>query len=115
MFTAALMLFLSSPFLMLRLSDNTGSFPKALTRDEEKEYLTRYINGDQEARAVLIERNLRLVPHVLKKYYTPNCDYDDLISIGTIGLIKGVSTYKPEKNVRLATYVSTCIENAIGA
>ena len=76
-------------------------------------YLERMAQGDLEARNILIEHNLRLVAHIMKKYYTPNGDQDDLISIGTIGLIKGISTFKPDKNVRLATYASRCIENEI--
>ena len=103
---------LSYPALMLRLSTG-GSFPKPLTAAEEQEYLDRYAQGDLEARNVLIERNLRLVAHIIKKYYTQTCDQDDLISIGTIGLIKGISSYKPDKGVRLATYASRCIENEI--
>ena len=71
------------------------------------------LQGDSHAREMLIEHNLRLVAHIVKKYYSSAADADDLISIGTIGLIKGVSTFKPEKNVRLATYISRCIENAI--
>ncbi|MCL2408475.1 MAG: RNA polymerase sporulation sigma factor SigK [Oscillospiraceae bacterium] len=113
MLEAALALLLSSPYLLLRLSDSAGSFPKPLSKDEEERYVHLYIQGDMEARNVLIERNLRLVAHIIKKYYTQNHDQDDLISIGTIGLIKGISTYKPEKKVRLATYASRCIENEI--
>ncbi|MCL2401580.1 MAG: RNA polymerase sporulation sigma factor SigK [Oscillospiraceae bacterium] len=113
MLEAALALLLSSPYLLLRLSDSTGSFPKPLSKDEEEHYIQLYIQGDMEARNILIERNLRLVAHIIKKYYTQNHDQDDLISIGTIGLIKGISTYKPEKKVRLATYASRCIENEI--
>lgn len=75
-------------------------------------YLERCAAGDLEARNILIEHNLRLVAHIIKKYYTQTDDQDDLISIGTIGLIKGISTFKPDKNVRLATYASRCIENA---
>ena len=76
-------------------------------------YLERMAQGDLEARNILIEHNLRLVAHIMKKYYTPNGDQDDLISIGTIGLIKGISTFKPDKNIKLATYASRCIENEI--
>jgi RNA polymerase sporulation-specific sigma factor len=113
MLSFALALFLTSPFLMLRMSDGVGSFPKPLSAAEEREYLERYMAGDLEARGVLIERNLRLVAHIIKKYYTQANDQDDLISIGTIGLIKGISTFKPDKKARLATYVSRCIENEI--
>ena len=112
MLSAALLLFANTLLFSLRLSGG-GSFPKPLTAAEEREWLAKYAQGDPEARQVLIERNLRLVAHIIKKYYTPNVDQDDLISIGTIGLIKGISSYKPEKNVRLATYAARCIENAI--
>jgi len=108
-----LALFLASPFLMLRMSESTGSFPKPLSAEEERKYIELFIQGDHEARNVLIERNLRLVAHIIKKYYTQSCDQDDLISIGTIGLIKGITTYKPDRKVRLATYASRCIENEI--
>ena len=113
MWTAWLLLMLNGLFFTLRLAGNTGSFPKALSREEEQRYLKLMAEGDTDARDKLIEHNLRLVAHIIKKYYTPNGDQDDLISIGTIGLIKGVSTFRPEKNVRLATYASRCIENAI--
>ena len=79
----------------------------------QREYLERFANGDLEARNKLVEHNLRLVSHILKKYYVQAGDQDDLISIGTIGLIKGISTFKPDKKVRLATYASRCVENEI--
>ncbi len=104
---------LSYPFLLLRVTNTAGSFPRPLTAQEEREYLDRAAAGDEEARGILIERNLRLVAHIIKKYYTKTRDQDDLISIGTIGLIKGISTYRPDKGVRLATYASRCIENEI--
>ncbi len=113
MLAAVFAALLSYPFLLLRLTGTAGSFPKPLTAEEERVYLERYASGDIEARNVLIERNLRLVAHIIKKYYTQSCDQDDLISIGTIGLIKGISTYKTDKGVRLATYASRCIENEI--
>jgi len=100
-------------FFPLRLSGVTGSFPRVLKPEEEREYLERMAAGDAEARNKLIEHNLRLVAHIVKKYYTQTGDQDDLISIGTIGLIKGISTFKPERNVRLATYASRCVENEI--
>ncbi len=106
-------MFLTYPFLMLRISGGTGSFPRPLSAQEEEKYLKLYAEGDMDARNVLIERNLRLVAHIIKKYYTQTNEQDDLISIGTIGLIKGVSTYKPDKGIRLATYASRCIENEI--
>ncbi len=104
-------LFLQCIVFPLRIS--SGSFPKPLSAKEEREYLERYQEGDMEARNLLIEHNLRLVAHVIKKYYTATGDQDDLISIGTIGLIKGVSTFKPGKGTRLATYAARCIENEI--
>lgn len=113
MLSSAFILLLNSGFLTLRLSENAGSFPRALSRAEEAEALSRLARGDTEARNLLIEHNLRLVAHIVKKYYTPGGDTDDLISIGTVGLIKGISSYRAEKGVRLATYASRCIENEI--
>ena len=114
MLTAWLLLILNGLFVTLRLSGgNGGSFPRPLKAEEERMYLERCAAGDLEARNILIEHNLRLVAHIIKKYYTQTDDQDDLISIGTIGLIKGISTFKPDKNVRLATYASRCIENEI--
>jgi len=107
------MLLVSSAFLMLRLGKNSGSFPKPLSARDEKKYLELWAEGDIEARNKLIEHNLRLVAHIVKKYYTQCAELDDLISIGTIGLIKGISSYKPDKGVRLATYASRCIENEV--
>jgi RNA polymerase sporulation-specific sigma factor len=89
------------------------SFKKPLSADEEKEYLERCSCGDIEAKNLLIEHNLRLVAHVVKKFNSPNRDMDDLISIGTIGLIKAINTFKVDKGIRLATYASRCIENEI--
>lgn len=89
------------------------SFPKPLTEKEEKYYIEQYENGDEEARQILIERNLRLVAHIAKKYSSQTHTMDDFISIGTIGLIKAVSTYRSGKSVRLATYAAKCIENEI--
>ena len=89
------------------------TFPKPLTAEEERLYLKRYEEGDQEARKVLIERNLRLVAHVAKKYQGSDEDSDDLISIGTIGLIKAVATFDNSKNNRLATYAARCIDNEL--
>lgn len=113
MLASAFMMLVGSAFLMLRMGTATGSFPKPLSAEEEKKYLELWQQGDEEARNVLIEHNLRLVAHIVKKYYTTNADVDDLISIGTIGLIKGVSSYKQDKGVRLATYASRCIENEV--
>ena len=97
----------------LRLTTATGSFPKPLSAKEERMYLERAAQGDLEARNILVERNLRLVSHILKKYYTSASDLDDLISIGTIGLIKAISTFDAEKGARLATYAGRCIQNEI--
>ena len=113
MLSAAVWLLCNSLFFSLRLAGNPGSFPRPLSAAEEKAYLERFAAGDLEARNVLIEHNLRLVAHILKKYYTQSEEQDDLISIGTIGLIKGISTFKPEKGARLATYAARCVENAI--
>ena len=113
MFSFLLGLLSASPFLMLRLSDTVNSFPKPLSTADEHKYVDLYLSGDENARNILIEHNLRLVAHIIKKYYTQSSEQDDLISIGTIGLIKGVSTYRPDKGVRLATYASRCIENEI--
>jgi len=113
MISTALMFLMSSAVLTLRLSGSTGSFPRPLKPDEEREYIEKSVAGDIEARNKLIEHNLRLVAHIIKKYYMQSSDQSDLISIGTIGLIKGVSTYKPDKGVKLATYASRCIENEI--
>ena len=91
----------------------TGSFPRPLSAKEERECLEGIARGDEEAKTRLIEHNLRLVAHIIKKYYSAFKDQDDLISIGTIGLIKAVSTFKPEKGTRFATYASRCIENEV--
>lgn len=112
MLSSAIMALIGGTMLMLRLSPN-GSFPKPLSAEEESDCIKRWMNGDIEARNTLVEHNLRLVAHIIKKYYTQTDDVDDLISIGTIGLIKGINTYKPDKGVRLATYASRCCENEI--
>ena len=104
---------LKGAFLILRLGGNGGSFLRPLKADEEQKLVELFRSGDMQARNLLIEHNLRLVAHIIKKYYTQICNQDDLISIGTIGLIKGISTYDPAKGVRLATYASRCIENEI--
>ena len=106
-------LMMNGLFFTLRLSGGSGSFPRPLKAAEEREYLERAAQGDLEARNLLVEHNLRLVAHIVKKYYAQTGDQDDLISIGTSGLIKGISTFKSDKNVRLATYASRCIENEI--
>ena len=112
MLEAAFLLLMNSLLLMLRIAPG-DSFPKPLSREEEEKYLERWGLGDIESRNILVEHNLRLVAHIIKKYFTQSEDIEDLISIGTIGLIKGINTYKPEKGVRLATYASRCIENEI--
>lgn len=99
-------------YLALHL-ENAGSFPKPLSASEEKKCFELYAEGNLEARNRLIEHNLRLVVHIVKKYYTASNEQDDLISIGTIGLIKAVNTFSYEKGTRFATYASRCIENQI--
>ena len=89
------------------------TFPKPLTAREERECLERYQEGDQEARATLIERNMRLVAHVAKKYQNTDYDMEDLLSVGTIGLIKAVNTFHTDRGSRLATYAAKCVENEI--
>ena len=108
---ASVWLLLSGLFYSLQL--HSGSFPKPLTPEEERHYLARAAQGDLEARNILVERNLRLVAHVMKKYYAQTADQEDLISIGTIGLMKGVTTFDPSKGARLATYAARCVENEI--
>ena len=108
---AAVWLMLSSLIYSLQLS--SGSFPKPLTAQEKRYYLKLSAQGDLEARNILIERNLRLVAHIMKKYYANTSDQEDLISIGTIGLIKGITTFDPDKGARLATYAARCVENEI--
>ena len=99
--------------LLYSLQLQTGSFPKPLTAQEESHYLALAAQGDLEARNILIERNLRLVAHIMKKYYAQTSDQEDLISIGTIGLIKGITTFDGSKGARLGTYAARCVENAI--
>lgn len=91
----------------------SGSFPKPLSEKQEREYLEKFANGDMEARNKLVEHNLRLVAHIIKKYYGTQSEQDDLVSIGTIGLIKAINTFDPNKNIRLSSYASRCIENEI--
>ena len=107
----AVWLMLGSLLYSLQLS--SGSFPRPLTAKEEAYYLDLASKGDLDARNVLVERNLRLVAHIMKKYYTQTSDQEDLISIGTIGLIKGISTFDTSKGARLATYAARCVENEI--
>lgn len=113
MLSLSSLLFSDAFFWMLRVSPVTGSFPQPLSAVQEREALEAMQAGDPAARDKLIEHNLRLVAHIVKKYYAFREDQDDLVSIGTIGLIKAVSTFNPDKNIRLATYACRCIENAI--
>lgn len=99
-------------YFALHLS-NAGSFPAPLSAEKEQEYLKKMQDGDEDAEHLLIEHNLRLVAHIIKKYYSSYGEQEDLISIGTIGLIKAVKTFKPDKGTRLATYAARCIENTI--
>lgn len=99
-------------YFMLHI-EGTGSFPKPLRAKEEHEALERFAAGDTAARDLLIEHNLRLVAHIIKKYYSSYSDQDDLISVGTIGLIKGINSFNGEKGTRLATYAARCIEKPI--
>ena len=110
MLSAAVWLVFSSMLSTLRLSSG-GSFPKPLTAQEERHYLALSAQGDLEARNILVERNLRLVAHIMKKYYAQTDDQEDLISIGTIGLIKAVTSFDQSKGTRLATYAARCVEN----
>ncbi len=98
--------------LILHVTD-TDSFPKPLSKKEEERVIEKYVAGDESAKNMLIEHNLRLVAHIIKKYYSNYSEQDDLISIGTIGLIKGINSFKPEKGTKLATYCARCIENEI--
>lgn len=109
-----LLLKMIKPFVILcGYMINSNSFPKPLSREDEEKYLKLYGDGDEEAKKILIERNLRLVAHIVKKYNNTGKDLDDLISIGTIGLIKAITTFNPAKGTRLATYAARCIENEI--
>ncbi|KAB3527606.1 RNA polymerase sporulation sigma factor SigK [Alkaliphilus serpentinus] len=106
--------FIVKPFMLtVSYISSSTSFPQPLSPEEEAMYLERYESGDEESRNVLVERNLRLVAHIVKKYGNIGCDPDDLISIGTIGLIKGITTFDRNKGTRLATYAARCIENEI--
>ena len=110
---SSLLLFANSLFFILRIAPGAGSFPKPLSAQEERDALERMAQGDAQARSLLIEHNLRLVAHVVKKYYAAKEDQDDLISIGTIGLIKAISSFDVSKGAKLATYAARCVENAI--
>lgn len=110
---SGLLAFLHSCVFMVGYIQSSNLFPEPLSPEEEKQYLEEMKNGTEEAKNILIERNLRLVAHVSKKYASTNIDQDDLISIGTIGLIKGINSFDASKNIRLATYAARCIENEI--
>ena len=105
--------FLQSAVFLVGYISNNSLFPEPLSSEDEQKYLELLKKGDEEARNILIEKNLRLVAHVCKKYSSTNIDLDDLISIGTIGLIKGINSFNPFKSVKLSTYVSRCIDNEI--
>ena len=105
--------FLGSSLFVLGYISNNSLFPESLSQEEEKIYVKKMQEGDIDAKNILIEHNLRLVAHVCKKYNNTNIDQDDLISIGSIGLIKGINSYNPEKSIKLSTYISKCIDNEI--
>lgn len=105
--------FIDDIILLVSYVTNNNSFPKPLTDEEEKMYIQKFKEGDEEARNILVERNLRLVAHIVKKYNYTGKEVDDLISVGTIGLIKAIRTYDNSKGTRLATYAARCIENEI--
>ena len=113
MLIEAVLNMLSSLFYFVLHVSGSGSFPPPLSEKKESELLEKYYSGDVEAKNLLIEHNLRFVAHIVKKYYTSGCDQEDLISIGTIGLIKAISTFNSGKGIRLATYAAKCIENEI--
>ena len=105
--------FIKSAVFVVGYISSNSLFPEPLTSDEEKIYLEQMKNGDEDARNILIEKNLRLVAHIVKKYSNTKVDQDDLISIGTIGLIKGINSFNIDKGSKLSTYVSRCIDNEI--
>ena len=105
--------FLKSAVFVVGYIQGGSLFPEPLSAEEERIYLEQMAKGNDEARNILIERNLRLVAHVAKKYGNSKVDQDDLISIGTVGLIKGINSFNVEKGARLSTYVSRCIDNEI--
>lgn len=106
---------LNPAFLLVGYISNNNSFPHPLSSEEEEKYLIKYEQGDEEAKNILIERNLRLVAHIVKKYHNTGRDQDDLISIGTIGLIKAIATFNRDKGTRLATYAARCIDKSMFA
>lgn len=108
-----LFFFLKDALFLLGVLARGNAFPKPLSREEEAELLRRMAEGDAKAREKLIEHNLRLAAHIARKYTVPGYDADDLVSIGTVGLIKGVNTYKPGAGTQLSTYCARCIEKTI--
>ena len=112
-YLSGFLVFLKTAVFLLGYISNNSLFPEPLSEEEESKVLQKYMAGDENARNILIERNLRLVAHICKKYNIPNVDNEDLISIGSIGLIKGINTFNMDKGVRLSTYVARCIENEI--
>ena len=113
MLAGAFMMLLSSAFLMLRLGPPSGSFPRPLSPEEERKYVDLWLSGDIEARNVLIEHNLRLVVYIARRFENTGINLEDLVSIGSIGLIKAINTFNSGKAIKLATYASRCIENEI--
>ena len=105
--------FIINNFVFFTGAYSNNVFPNRLTKEEEELYIARMLKGDKEARNILIERNLRLVAHIVKKFESNTNDIDDLIGIGTIGLIKGIDSFSPQKNVKLTTYIAKCAENEI--
>ena len=105
--------FIINNFVFFTGAYSNNVFPNPLTKEEEELYIARMLKGDKEARNILIERNLRLVAHIVKKFESNTNDIDDLIGIGTIGLIKGIDSFSPQKNVKLTTYIAKCAENEI--
>lgn len=110
---AGLLSFIGKGILIIGYISNNSLFPEALSQEEERIYVEKMINGDENAKKILIEHNLRLVAHVCKKYSNSKVEQDDLISIGSVGLIKGINTYNPNKSIKLSTYISKCIDNEI--
>ena len=113
LFISGFLQFLQTAVFAVGYISGTSLFPEPLSAEEEQKCIQKLKEGDEEARNILIEKNLRLVAHVCKKYSNSNVDQDDLISIGTIGLIKGINSFNADKGARLSTYVSRCIDNEI--
>lgn len=110
---ASILGLLDDVILLVSYVTNNNSFPKPLSEEEEKYFISKFKSGNEEARNILVERNLRLVAHIVKKYNYTGKEVDDLISVGTIGLIKAITTFDNDKGTRLATYAARCIENEI--